>query len=40
LRQALDSIVSSRTQVAVVVEGDEHYVGILELADISKEIIA
>jgi osmoprotectant transport system ATP-binding protein len=40
LRKALDSIVSSRTQVAVVVDDDERYVGILELSDISKEIIS
>jgi osmoprotectant transport system ATP-binding protein len=40
LRQALDSIVTSRTQVAVVVERGQRYRGILTLERISKEIIA
>ncbi|MGH2787158.1 MAG: betaine/proline/choline family ABC transporter ATP-binding protein [Actinomycetota bacterium] len=40
LRQALDSIVTSRTQVAVVVDADEHYRGILTLDRVSKEIIS
>jgi osmoprotectant transport system ATP-binding protein len=40
LRQTLDSIVTSRTQVAVVVEEDQRYRGILTLERISKEIIA
>jgi osmoprotectant transport system ATP-binding protein len=40
LRQALDSIVTSRTNVAVVVAADEEYLGILMLERISKEIIA
>jgi osmoprotectant transport system ATP-binding protein len=40
LRQALDSIVSSRTQVAVVVDEDEKYRGILTLEHVSDEIIA
>ena len=39
-RQALDSIVTSRTYVAVVVGEDERYEGILTLERISKEIIA
>ena len=40
LRQALDSIVTSRTNVAVVVAEDEEYLGILTMERISKEIIA
>ena len=40
LRQALDSIVTSRTQVAVVVDEDNSYRGILTLERISKEIIS
>jgi osmoprotectant transport system ATP-binding protein len=40
LRQALDSIVTSRTQVAVVVDEDEKYRGILSLERVSDEIIA
>ena len=40
LRQALDSIVTSQTQVAVVVDEEEHYRGILTLEQISKEIIS
>ena len=40
LRQALDSIVTSRTQVAVVVDRDERYRGILTLEGISREIVA
>ena len=39
LRQALDSIVTSRTQVAVVVDREERYRGILTLERVSKEII-
>jgi osmoprotectant transport system ATP-binding protein len=39
LREAIDSIVSSRTQVAVVVTEGQHYRGILTLEQISKEII-
>ena len=39
LREALDSIVSSRTNVAVVIEGDNDYVGILTVGRISKEIV-
>jgi osmoprotectant transport system ATP-binding protein len=39
LRQALDSIVTSRTQVAVVAEEGQRYAGILTLERISKEII-
>jgi osmoprotectant transport system ATP-binding protein len=40
LRQALDSIVTSRTQVAVVAEEGQRYAGILTLERISKEIIS
>jgi len=40
LRNALDSIVTSRTQVAVVVDKQERYRGILTLERISKEIIS
>ena len=40
LRQALDSIVTSRTQVAVVVGEDGRYEGILSVEHISKEIVA
>jgi osmoprotectant transport system ATP-binding protein len=40
LRQALDSIVTSRTQVAVVVDAEERYRGILTLERISREIIS
>jgi osmoprotectant transport system ATP-binding protein len=40
LRQALDSIVTSRTQVAVAVTEGQHYRGILTLERISKEIIS
>jgi osmoprotectant transport system ATP-binding protein len=40
LREALDSIVTSRTQVAVVVEEGQRYRGILSLERISKEIVA
>jgi osmoprotectant transport system ATP-binding protein len=39
LRQALDSIVSSRTQVAVVVSRDQRYRGILTLERVSREIV-
>lgn len=39
LRKALDSIVTSRTQVAVVVTEGQRYRGILTLERISKEII-
>jgi osmoprotectant transport system ATP-binding protein len=39
LRQALDSIVTSQTQVAVVARKDQEYLGILTLDRISKEII-
>jgi osmoprotectant transport system ATP-binding protein len=39
LRQALDSIVTSRTQVAVVVDDDERYRGILTLDRVSSEIV-
>ena len=38
LRQALDSIVTSRTQVAVVASEGQRYLGILTLGHISKEI--
>jgi osmoprotectant transport system ATP-binding protein len=40
LRQALDSIVTSRTNVAVVVTEGQRYRGILTLGRISKEIIS
>ena len=40
LRQALDSIVTSRTQVAVVATEGQKYAGILSLERISKEIVA
>jgi osmoprotectant transport system ATP-binding protein len=40
LRQALDSIVTSRTQVAVVVDKDDRYRGILSLERVSEEIIS
>jgi osmoprotectant transport system ATP-binding protein len=40
LRQALDSIVTSRTQVAVVVSEGQTYRGILTLERISKEIVS
>jgi osmoprotectant transport system ATP-binding protein len=40
LRQALDSIVTSRTQVAVVVSEGQRYLGILTLERISKEIVS
>jgi osmoprotectant transport system ATP-binding protein len=40
LRQALDSIVTSRTQVAVVVDKDERYRGILTLHRVSEEIVS
>jgi osmoprotectant transport system ATP-binding protein len=39
LRQALDSIVTSRTQVAVVVNEGQQYRGILTLERISREIL-
>lgn len=40
LRQALDSIVTSRTQVAVVATEGQKYAGILTLERISKEIVS
>ena len=40
LREVLDSIVTSRTQVAVVVSEGQRYRGVLSLARISKEIVA
>ena len=39
LRQALDSIVTSRTRVAVVVTEDQRYRGILTLERVSREIV-
>jgi osmoprotectant transport system ATP-binding protein len=39
LRQVLDSIVTSRTRVAVVAEQGQRYAGILTLERISKEIV-
>jgi CBS domain containing-hemolysin-like protein len=38
LRQALDSIVTNRTQVAVVASEGQRYLGILTLSHISEEI--
>jgi osmoprotectant transport system ATP-binding protein len=38
LRQALDSIVTSRTNVAVAADADDRYLGILTLERISREI--
>jgi osmoprotectant transport system ATP-binding protein len=40
LRQALDSIVTSRTQVAVVVSRGQRYRGILSLERVSQEIVS
>jgi osmoprotectant transport system ATP-binding protein len=40
LRQALDSIVTSRTNVAVVVTEGQRYRGILTIGHISKEIVS
>jgi len=40
LRQALDSIVTSRTQVAVVAGEGDRYVGILTLERLSKEVVS
>ena len=40
LRQALDSIVTSRTQVAVVAHEGQRYAGILTMERISKEIVS
>jgi osmoprotectant transport system ATP-binding protein len=40
LRQALDSIVTSRTQVAVVVSEGQRYRGILSLERVSQEIVS
>jgi osmoprotectant transport system ATP-binding protein len=40
LREALDSIVTSRTQVAVVATEGQRYAGILTLERISKEIVS
>ena len=40
LRQALDSIVTSRTQVAVVASEGQRYAGILTLERISREIVS
>jgi osmoprotectant transport system ATP-binding protein len=39
LRQALDAIVTSRTNVAVVVGDEERYLGILTVERISREIV-
>jgi len=38
LREALDSVVTSRTNVAVVLNNDQRYTGILTLERISREI--
>ncbi len=40
LRAALDSIVTSRTKVAVVADEGQRYAGILTLERISKEIVS
>jgi osmoprotectant transport system ATP-binding protein len=40
LRQALDSIVTSRTQVAVVLEEGQRFLGILTLDRVSQEILS
>jgi osmoprotectant transport system ATP-binding protein len=40
LRQALDSIVTSRTNVAVVVSEGQRYLGILTLERVSREIVS
>ncbi len=40
LREALDAIVTSRTAVAVVVDDDDRYQGILTLQAISQEIVS
>ncbi|MDP9242759.1 MAG: betaine/proline/choline family ABC transporter ATP-binding protein [Actinomycetota bacterium] len=40
LREALDSIVTSRTQVAVVASEGQRYLGILTVERISKEIVS
>ena len=40
LRQALDSIVTSRTRVAVVASEGQRYLGILSLERISREIVS
>ena len=40
LREALDSIVSSRTNVAVVIGEDQRYEGILTVGRISQEIVS
>ena len=40
LRQALDSIVTSRTNVAVVVSHGQRYLGVLTLGRISSEIVS
>ena len=39
LREALDAIVTSRTQVAVVATEGQHYAGILTLERVSREIL-
>ena len=40
LRQALDSIVTSRTQVTVVADEEDRYLGILTLERLSKEVVS
>jgi osmoprotectant transport system ATP-binding protein len=39
LRDALDSIVTSRTNVAVVADDADHYLGILTIEKVSREIV-
>jgi hypothetical protein len=40
LRAALDAIVTSRTNVAVVVDDDGRYLGILTLEKVTREIVS
>jgi CBS domain-containing protein len=40
LREALDSIVTSRTNVAVVADDGDRYLGVLTVERISKEIVS
>ena len=40
LREALDSIVTSRTNVAVVADDGDRYLGILTVERISREIVS
>jgi predicted transcriptional regulator len=40
LREALDAIVTSRTNVAVVTGDDHQYLGILTVERVSREIVS